>query len=34
MSRIYLDNFDRITTYWVGLSLKLAQAALPCGADH
>jgi aminodeoxyfutalosine synthase len=32
-SRIYLDNFDHITAYWVGLSLKLAQVALSYGAD-
>jgi len=33
VSRIYLDNFDHITAYWVGLSLKLAQVALSYGAD-
>jgi aminodeoxyfutalosine synthase len=33
VSRIYLDNFDHITAYWVGLGLKLAQAALNYGAD-
>src|SRR5580692_4689214 len=33
VSRIYLDNFDHITAYWVGLSLKLAQVALNYGAD-
>jgi aminodeoxyfutalosine synthase len=33
ISRIYLDNFDHITAYWVGLSLKLAQVALSYGAD-
>jgi aminodeoxyfutalosine synthase len=33
VSRIYLDNFDHITAYWVGLGLKLAQVALSCGAD-
>jgi aminodeoxyfutalosine synthase len=33
ISRIYLDNFDHITAYWVGLSLKLAQIALSYGAD-
>ncbi len=32
-SRIYLDNFDHITAYWVGLGLKLAQVALSYGAD-
>ncbi len=30
---IYLDNFDHITAYWVGLGLKLAQVALSYGAD-
>jgi len=33
ISRIYLDNFDHITAYWVGLGLKLAQVALTHGAD-
>ena len=33
VSRIYLDNFDHITAYWVGLGLKLAQIALSYGAD-
>jgi aminodeoxyfutalosine synthase len=33
VSRIYLDNFDHITAYWVGMSLKLAQVALSYGAD-
>ena len=33
VSRIYLDNFDHITAYWVGLGLKLAQVALNFGAD-
>jgi aminodeoxyfutalosine synthase len=33
VSRIYLDNFDHITAYWVGLGLKLAQVALNYGAD-
>jgi aminodeoxyfutalosine synthase len=32
-SRIYLDNFDHITAYWVGMGLKLAQVALNYGAD-
>ena len=32
-SRIYLDNFDHITAYWVGMGLKLAQVALSYGAD-
>ena len=33
VSRIYLDNFNHITAYWVGLGLKLAQVALSYGAD-
>jgi aminodeoxyfutalosine synthase len=33
VSRVYLDNFDHITAYWVGLGLKLAQVALSYGAD-
>ena len=33
VSRIYLDNFDHITAYWVGMGLKLAQLALSYGAD-
>lgn len=33
ISRIYLDNFDHITAYWVGLGLGLAQVALNYGAD-
>lgn len=33
VSRIFLDNFDHITAYWVGLGLKLAQVALSYGAD-
>jgi len=33
VSRIYLDNFDHITAYWVGMGLKLAQVALSYGAD-
>jgi len=28
VSRIYLDNFDHITAYWVGMGMKLAQVAL------
>jgi aminodeoxyfutalosine synthase len=32
-SRIYLDNIDHITAYWVGLGMKLAQVALSYGAD-
>jgi len=33
VSRTYLDNFDHITAYWIGLSMKLAQVALSYGAD-
>ena len=33
VARAYLDNFDHITAYWVGLGLKLAQVALSYGAD-
>jgi aminodeoxyfutalosine synthase len=33
ISRVYLDNFDHITAYWVGLGMKLAQVALSYGAD-
>jgi aminodeoxyfutalosine synthase len=33
VSRIYLDNFDHITAYWIGLGMRLAQVALSYGAD-
>lgn len=34
VSRVYLDNFDHITAYWVAMGgLKLAQLALSFGAD-
>lgn len=33
VSRLYLDNFDHLTAYWVGMGLKLAQVALEFGAD-
>ena len=33
VSRLYLDNFQHITAYWIGLGLKLAQVALSYGAD-
>jgi len=33
VSRLYLDNFEHITAYWVGLGLRLAQVALSYGAD-
>ena len=32
VSRIYLDNFDHITAYWVSLGLPLAQVALTYGS--
>jgi aminodeoxyfutalosine synthase len=33
VSRIYLDNIDHITAYWVSMSLPLAQVALSYGVD-
>jgi aminodeoxyfutalosine synthase len=33
VSRIYLDNFEHITAYWIGMGMKLAQVALSYGAD-
>ena len=33
VSRLYLDNFNHVTAYWVGLGTKLAQVALSYGAD-
>jgi aminodeoxyfutalosine synthase len=33
VSRIYLDNFDHITAYWVSLGLPLAALALNYGVD-
>jgi aminodeoxyfutalosine synthase len=33
VSRIYLDNFDHITAYWVSMGLSLAQVALGYGVD-
>ena len=33
ISRIYLDNFEHITAYWVSLGLPLAQQALNYGVD-
>jgi aminodeoxyfutalosine synthase len=33
VSRIFLDNFNHLTAYWVGMGLKLAQVALSYGAD-
>jgi aminodeoxyfutalosine synthase len=33
ISRIYLDNFDHITAYWVSLGLPMASLALNYGVD-
>lgn len=33
VARLFLDNFEHITAYWVGLGVKLAQIALSYGAD-
>ncbi len=33
VSRIYLDNIEHITAYWVSLGLPLAQVALAYGVD-
>jgi aminodeoxyfutalosine synthase len=33
IARLYLDNFDHITAYWVSLSLPVAQVALSFGVD-
>lgn len=33
ISRLYLDNFDHITAYWISLGLPLAQIALSYGVD-
>ena len=33
VSRIYLDNFDHLTAYWVSIGLPLAQVALSYGVD-
>src|SRR6476469_995168 len=33
VSRIYLDNFDHITAYWVSMGLPLAQISLNYGVD-
>jgi aminodeoxyfutalosine synthase len=33
VSRIYLDNFDHITAYWVSVGLPLAQISLGYGVD-
>jgi aminodeoxyfutalosine synthase len=33
LSRIYLDNFDHLTGYWISMGLPLAQIALSYGVD-
>ncbi len=33
VSRLYLDNVDHITAYWVSMGLPLAQVALSYGVD-
>ena len=33
VSRIYLDNFDHITAYWISLGLPMAALALNYGVD-
>ena len=33
VSRIYLDNIDHLTAYWVSMGLPLAQVALGYGVD-
>ena len=33
IARIYLDNFDHLTAYWVSLGLPTAQIALSYGVD-
>jgi aminodeoxyfutalosine synthase len=33
VSRIYLDNFDHLTGYWVAMTLPLAQVSLNYGVD-
>src|SRR3984957_12891279 len=33
VSRVYLDNIDHITAYWVSMGLPLAQLALSYGVD-
>lgn len=33
VSRVYLDNFDHLTAYWVSLGLPLASLALNYGVD-
>ncbi len=33
VSRVYLDNFDHLTAYWVSMGLPLAQLSLSYGVD-
>ena len=33
IARLYLDNFEHITAYWISLGLPLAQVALSYGVD-
>ncbi len=33
VTRLYLDNFDHVTGYWISLTLPLAQRALRYGVD-
>src|SRR5207244_9611942 len=33
VSRIYLDNIDHLTAYWVSMGVPLAQVALSYGVD-
>ncbi len=33
VSRLYLDNFNHLTAYWVSMGLPLAQVALSYGVD-
>lgn len=33
ISRLFLDNFQHVTAYWIGLGLRLAQTALRFGAS-
>lgn len=33
VSRIYMDNFDHLTAYWVSMGLPLAQVSLSYGVD-
>lgn len=33
VSRLFLDNVDHVTAYWIGMGFKLAQVALSFGAD-